>query len=363
MATSVAVRMPRGQVICRTLQQLIEEPRILYAESTLILPALFDGLDDSGMLDAESIPKIQNEDDLEPRSRDIADHGAYKQADAARSRMRILIKRSEDGSWSPGPLPHGATIPEDIGLEETYSKSTALFRDLKVANLRVRLVQPIKFDDEGEVNRSIVILAPAPRKKDKEDQLLTDHVCAVEVQARRIADALGLAENDPVRGALLFAAKWHDEGKKAPVWQRFANNPDPDGAPLGKMAQSRDPKSLRGYRHEFGSLLRIHHPDRCGTTDCSLPADSSARELAMHLIATHHGAGRPHFGLGLYDTFTDAERGGINTDSIRRFARLQRKYGWWPLVWLENLLRCADALASANPDAEDDPTGSEGDEQ
>ena len=127
--------------------------------------------------------------------------------------------------------------------------------------------------------------------------------------------------------------------------------------------ESRDPKSLRGYRHEVGSLLRIHHVDRYGTSDCNLPANPDARELALHLIATHHGAGRPHFGHALYDPFTDAERDATHTDSIRRFARLQRKYGWWRLAWLENLLRCADALASADSEAEDDAADAGGAEQ
>jgi CRISPR-associated endonuclease/helicase Cas3 len=359
--TRVAVRMPRGQVVCRTIQQLTDYPGILYADSTLILPANFGGLDNSGMLDAESIPKTRGNDDAEPPSLDVADHEGYEQTAAARARLRILIKRSETGSWTPIALPGGAPIPEDIKLESEYDKSTALFKDLKDADLRVRLRQPIDIDDEGNAVRSLVVLAPAPAKKDREDQLLTDHVGAVEAEATRIADALELAETDPVRIALLFAAKWHDEGKKAPVWQLFANNPKPGAPPRGKMAQSRDPKSLRGYRHEFGSLLRIQHPDRCGTSDCGPPGGPDARELALHLITAHHGAGRPHFGHALYDPFTDPERDAIHIESIRRFARLQRKYGWWRLAWLEDLLRCADAVASAGQDAEDDPADSEGD--
>ena len=53
------------------LQQLTDEPGILYADSTLILPAKFGGLDKSGMLDAESIPKTRKDDDAgpEPRAR------------------------------------------------------------------------------------------------------------------------------------------------------------------------------------------------------------------------------------------------------------------------------------------------------
>jgi CRISPR-associated endonuclease/helicase Cas3 len=147
---------------------------------------------------------------------------------------------------------------------------------------------------------------------------------------------------------LLLAAKWHDEGKKGRIWQVFANNPDPNAPPLGKMAQSRDPRSLRGYRHEFGSLLRIQHPERCGTTGCDLSLGSDAHDLALHLIATHHGAGRPHFAQAIYDQFTDGECDAVHAESMRRFARLQRKYGWWRLAWMENLLRCADQLASAD---------------
>jgi CRISPR-associated endonuclease/helicase Cas3 len=208
--------------------------------------------------------------------------------------------------------------------------------------------------------RSLVILAAAPARKESDDQLLSEHVGAVEAQAKRIADRLQLAKADPIRMALCIAAKWHDEGKRARIWQVFAKNPDPDGPPLGKMAQSRDPKSLRGYRHEFGSLLRMQYPDRCSTSHCELPENRDARELALHLIAAHHGAGRPHFGHALYDLFVDAERDVVHTECIRRFARLQRKYGWWRLAWLENLLRCADALASADQDAEDDASEPEG---
>jgi hypothetical protein len=44
----------------------------------------------------------------------------------------------------------------------------------------------------------------------------------------------------------------------------------------------------------------------------------------------------------------------VYTEVVRRFARLQHQYGWWHLAWLENLLRCADALASADPETDDD---------
>lgn len=346
MSTRVAVRFPGGRIAWQTLQELADEPRLLYADSTLVLPATFGGLDSSGMLDADAIPRAQ-EDNHERRSWDVADRSGYERTDEARSRLRIVIEHTENGSWKAKPLP-GLSFPGDINLEASYEKSATIFSDLRAARFRVRLVQPIEVDDdEGDPVESLVILASAPKKTNKEDQALADHVGAVEAEAKRIVDALNLKDDDPARIAALFAAKWHDEGKKAPIWQFFANNSNVDH-PLGKMAQARDPQSLRGYRHEFGSLLRIQHPERCGTTGCDLPADSQARELALHLIATHHGAGRPHFTNAVYDPFIDAERDAVHLESIRRFARLQRKYGWWHLAWLENLLRCADQLASAD---------------
>ena len=68
----------------------------------------------------------------------------------------------------------------------------------------------------------------------------------------------------------------------------------------------------------------------------------------MHLIAAHHGRGRPHFPP---DEAFDPERphadaAKLAADTPGRFARLQRKYGRWGLAYLESLVRAADVLAS-----------------
>ncbi|HUG69655.1 MAG TPA: type I-U CRISPR-associated helicase/endonuclease Cas3 [Pirellulaceae bacterium] len=360
MTSRVAVRLPRGPIVSKTIEELVDNPGILFADTTLIFPATFGGLDtNSGMLDVESIPEVRNATDPEPESLDVADHPRYEQDDAARPRLRIVIRKS-DGLWTTHPLAGGGPISDDIKalLQKPYETTTPLFTALKRVNLRVRLVQKIRFNDEGDAVEALVLLAPARKNGKSEDQSLNDHVAEVEKHARGIAKELDLP--DSFREALLFAARWHDEGKKAPIWQTFANRPMPDGELKGKTSLARSPQTLKGYRHEFGSLLRLLHPDRCDKIDSTLPSEETARDLTLHLIATHHGSGRPHFRPAVYDPFTDDERDAIHAESIRRFARLQRKFGWWTLAWLENLLRCADQMASAADDAEDDPDGISG---
>jgi len=159
---------------------------------------------------------------------------------------------------------------------------------------------------------------------EKHSQLIVEYVSSISKQ-------LGL--NDEITEALVCAAWLHDKGKKAQIWQRYAGNTN-DCVPLAKSKSYRNPGSLGGYRHEFGSLVRAI--DR-----------GVDNELALHLIATHHGWGRPYFRENAYDRESlPSKSREIEADARRRFGRLQRRYGRWTLAWLESVLRCADALAS-----------------
>jgi CRISPR-associated endonuclease/helicase Cas3 len=188
--------------------------------------------------------------------------------------------------------------------------------------------------------KQLISLVPKLERREfgTKEQSLSCHVGLVEKYASEIANGLFL-DPDTLQ-ALKLAAKWHDCGKDREIWQRAVRKPgEVPKEPIGKSGGLMRPIA-GGYRHEFGSL-REFNAARDGQIEANV------FDLAMHMIAAHHGRGRPHFPKGGFDPCARASSPQIATDAIRRFARLQRHYGHWRLAWLENLLRCADAMASA----------------
>jgi len=344
--TRIAILFSR-QLVLTTIGDLIDKPRPLNADPTLILPASFGYLHRNGTLDADEVPSVAHDETI-AQSLDVADHTGYERLPDIAPRARVIIKRSESGWSAEGLLSQTATktLPNQV-----FKTSTELVNKLRGDLYRVQFVQPIEYNQDDEPVRSLVSLVPLLLRPESQEQDLSFHVDRVEKVARLIAEKLNLS--DLFREALLFAAKWHDEGKKAALWQRYIGGPNSNGQPLGKSANWCDPKKLSGYRHEFGSLLRIEHPQRL-QTKCVPPTDSDALDLAMHLIAAHHGHARPHFSNRFDKEFSEQECEATHIETIRRFARLQRTYGRWGLAYLESLLRAADAAASAGLGTDDE---------
>jgi CRISPR-associated endonuclease/helicase Cas3 len=169
------------------------------------------------------------------------------------------------------------------------------------------------------------------------------HVRDVERLLNRILQSL-LLVSDECKVALTLAARFHDLGKRREVWQRSIGNPNPIW--LAKSGKGMKPRDIcPDYRHELGSLVDIPNESDFQR----LPDD--LKPLVLHLIAAHHGRGRPHFPPR--ESF-DPEPKGCNPAAIaaevpQRFARLQREWGRWGLAYLESLLRAADWAASASP--------------
>ena len=172
------------------------------------------------------------------------------------------------------------------------------------------------------------------------------HVDDVIGHARSMVAKLPLDQNH--KDAIIVAAQLHDHGKKRRQFQRVLNNLEYPEIVLAKSGKKggRVPET---YRHEFGSLLELgFQAEFQGLTD------SDIKELVLHLVAAHHGRGRPHFPQE--EAFDPEPPPGSDSARVavevpQRFARLQRKYGRWGLAYLESLLRAADWAASAKPSA------------
>jgi CRISPR-associated endonuclease/helicase Cas3 len=295
------------------LEQLVSSEKDSLNYKTVLLPPRIGGLE-GGMFTAGSSPTNDVSDEL----RD--EHG---------NRRRIRV-------WDDDPQ----------FAEKTY---------------RMRLIRSIDIDpgaDEGEEESDIIPRRywhwyELPKTADNDGskaglrpvlwQIHTDDVVRNTTQ---IVQQLPLS--DELRNAVILAAKFHDLGKRRPLFQRILGNVKTNIllAKSGKRKKLYDLKE--DYRHEFGSLLDVQNEPEFKNL-----SDNNMKELILHLIAAHHGRGRPHFPTK--EAF-DPEPNGQDVSLIaaavpQRFGRLQRSYGRWALAYLESLLRAADYAASAKPSA------------
>jgi len=216
----------------------------------------------------------------------------------------------------------------------------------------MRLIRQIRFqadEDDEDASRPSWLWYERPANADNEGSisaqapvLWQEHTDDVTNNAMQIAKALKLP--DELQEALVLAAEFHDLGKKREIWQRSIGNPEPKNW-LAKSGRAMMPVNLTGYRHEFGSLLDIQEEPEFQRQAAGV------RDLILHLVAAHHGRARPHFETEACDPLptTTARNEETAADVMRRFGRLQQKFGRWGLAYLESLLRAADYAASANP--------------
>lgn len=209
---------------------------------------------------------------------------------------------------------------------------------------RTRLRFPTTLSEEGDASGLLVVEKWRSASTTEEDravgqcQLLEDHQKLAAAQARELAKAMNLPEQ--LAKMLSIAARLHDEGKRAVRWQRAFNAPT-DGVyakterPSNKMIEILD-----GYRHEFGSL-------EVAPKDAEfLKLSEDLQDLALHLIAAHHGYARPVIGVSGCEGAPPSKLEARARDVAVRFARLQQHWGPWGLAWWESLLRAADHQAS-----------------
>jgi CRISPR-associated endonuclease/helicase Cas3 len=222
---------------------------------------------------------------------------------------------------------------------------------------RERFRFAVEVSDEREPVRWLIVEKWRSESANEDDRAAATHAQALERhrswaedRARALAKALGLPkEYENMLGAAAFL---HDEGKRSPRWQRAFNAPDSNSV----YAKTKGPINyglLDHYRHELGSILAIEGHERLR----DLP--EHLRDLALHLIAAHHGFARPFMETHGCDGALPSALQVRARDIALRFARLQQRWGPWGLAWWESLLRAADQQASRDNDARSAQAGTE----
>jgi CRISPR-associated endonuclease/helicase Cas3 len=218
---------------------------------------------------------------------------------------------------------------------------------------RERLRFAVEVADDGEPLRCLIVEKWRNDAANEEDrsaghrQVLEEHRSWVEERAWALAKSLGLPKQ--YEEMLCTAAFLHDEGKRARRWQRAFNAPHGEDA----WAKTEGPINyalLDGYRHEFGSIISVGTHERLQR----LPED--LRDLALHVIAAHHGYARPFIETLGCDDYPPSVLGPYAKSIALRFEKLQQRWGPWGLAWWESLLRSVDQRASRDNDARDTRT-------
>lgn len=256
-------------------------------QGILILPPEAGGLDERGMLDFEVTDPVK----------DVADE---------EERGRFHVIETEEG-WK---------------VEELRSGEVQLVEDWKeLITKKGKILLKIPLGEEP-----MEYLVYVGRLENIESQLsgrdveLEEHEKEVETIMKEFVSKLNLQFPE-----LIVAARYHDEGKRNPLWQDAIGNENPS-RPLAKSKHNRfNPARCPHYRHEFGSIEEV--------------PEGEGSPLTFHLILASHRRGRP-------PTYFPPGKEELAIRCIMNFIELQNHLGWWNLAYLEALLKAADILVS-----------------
>ncbi len=300
------------------------------AHATILLEPRFGGLDQDGALDAHAVGR----DDLHVQPKDEEVQQGLV--------IRLVTPTNEDSDAQIRLL----TVPPAFHSAEAalrqYEIAPAVRRRLGLrrawfAELPSESGNPDEdgpvleywkhWDIDGETGAA------------SQSQGLDEHQAEAKAEMERLTLGLGLSSE--LADTLIRSIAIHDAGKARKVWQDGIGAP-PDKRPLAK-SDRRGP-GARGYRHEFGSLRDALYMEEVATALAGLSDEH--RDLALHLIASHHGRARPSIAAQDEDEIFPAVLEQNALEAAIRFVRLQRQWGPWGLAWHEAVFRSVDATVS-----------------
>lgn len=266
-------------------------------------------------------------------------------------------------------------------LDRGATENEVLARLRDASHVPARLADRITWSwyDQDHPERGLVLRAPLPGAVLATDEDATEgddgsfgqHPITLDVHLEDVERWVerflgGISLGDLEQRALRLAARWHDVGKSDPGFQamlrgevtasRFDTRPLLAKSTRAGGGARRVQPLPRGWRHEVLSVVMA--------ADVMAAEPVEVRELALWLIATHHGRGRLTFDdvpaslspagrVTVHGTALERP-GGVSATSIiaahiDRGEQLAQRYGPYALAWLETLLRMADHRASARP--------------
>ena len=267
-----------------------------------------------------------------------------------------------------------------VGEDSEIGARLGLFAGAKLE----RPLFPYDGDAEPETPTGAILVAPRGLASAKEEkgtsEAVTDgddagsfrpqslpleiHLAQVEAKAREFAQKAGLSPK--LTETIAFAARFHNSGKADPRFQTYlAGGVEPGPKLLAKSGHSVVPAAVAATRAASGLPKNWRHEAlsvRLAARALAPNHPSIEAALALYLIGSHHGQGRPFFRHD--DPWDDHERqlaGQIlppgagpqrldfdwrGRDWAELFEELNDRYGAWGLAYLEAVLRLSDHRAS-----------------
>lgn len=312
------------------------ELRQLLYDAMIVLPTSTGGYD-GRFVDRASV------------GRSVVDIAEEAQPPTRARRRRLLVKSGRVSATS-GPKEH-AELDGELSIDAEAPKEELMAECARAASRLLgsgwRLIECAGTGEFG------VLVARENRRAMEEAEAddaavgfgspvpLSQHLADARRKAELLCERLLSASDDltDVRTAIGEAAGNHDLGKDRPWWQRAVGNLAKQ--PIAKSGNASFNHEInRGYRHEVGSVAQVQQMELSQATDPAIA------DLCLHLIAAHHGHARPGFPSEAAGPIRTAATLQAVEQAATRFVRLQSRYGWWGLAWLEALVKAADVLAS-----------------